>query len=271
MRPGEVFGYLGPNGAGKTTTIRLLMALVRPTRGSARVFGLDCQRQAVAVKRRVGYLPGDLPQFGGLRGSEIVAYLASLRGRVDDATVRALAERFELDLGRPYREYSRGNKQKLAIMLAFMHQPDLLLLDEPTASLDPLNQQTFYELLRETRARGATVFLSSHILSEVEVVCDRIAMLREGRLATVAPLEELQHFRARHVEIEFAAGPPAQALAAANGVEGLKVNGRRATFTLRGDFDPVLRAVAGARVLSLTSREPTLEEIFLRYYGPAAP
>ncbi|MHB8587679.1 MAG: ABC transporter ATP-binding protein [Candidatus Dormibacteraceae bacterium] len=192
VSPQEIFGYLGPNGAGKTTTIRLLMDMIRPTGGAAYVFGLDCRRDSVAVKRRVGYLPGDLPQFGSLRGREVVAYLAGMRGGVDSKVVRALAERFDLDLSRRFREYSSGNKQKLGILLAFMHRPDLLILDEPTGGLDPLNQQGFYELLHETRDGGATVFLSSHILSEVEHVCDRVGILRAGRLVRVARLDELR-------------------------------------------------------------------------------
>jgi ABC-2 type transport system ATP-binding protein len=192
VSPREVFGYLGPNGSGKTTTIRLLMDMVRPTGGTAYVFGLDCRRDSVAVKRKVGYLPGDLPQFGSLRGKEVVAYLGGLRGGVERDAVRKLAERFDLDLGRRFREYSSGNKRKLGILLAFMHSPELLILDEPTNGLDPLNQQEFYELLREARGGGATVFLSSHILSEVEHVCDRVGILRAGKLVRVADLQELR-------------------------------------------------------------------------------
>jgi len=192
VSPQEIFGYLGPNGAGKTTTIRLLMDMIRPTAGAAYIFGLDCRRDSVAVKRRGGYLPGDLPQFGSLRGREVVAYLGGMRGGVDSKAVRALAERFDLDLSRRFREYSSGNKKKLAIVLTFMHRPDLLILDEPTGGLDPLNQQQFYELLHETRAGGATVFLSSHVLSEVEHVCDRVGILRAGRLVRVAKLDELR-------------------------------------------------------------------------------
>src|SRR5437660_12010769 len=181
----EVFGYLGPNGSGKTTTIRLLMGMIRATGGSAHIFGLDSTRDSVEVKRRVGYLPGDVPQFGSLRGAEVVAYLGGMRGGVDRRHVRAIAERFDLDLNRRYREYSSGNKQKLAILLAFMHSPDLLILDEPTSGLDPLNQQEFYNLLRERQKAGATIFLSSHVLSEVEHVCDRVGILRSGRLVHV--------------------------------------------------------------------------------------
>lgn len=188
--PQEVFGYLGPNGSGKTTTIRLLMGMIYPTRGSAFIFGLDCVRDSVEVKRKVGYLPGDVPDFGSLRGGEIVAYLGGMRGGVDPKQVRRLADRFDLDLNRRFREYSSGNKQKLALVLAFMHRPQLLILDEPTAGLDPLNQQEFYALLREARDDGAGIFLSSHVLSEVEEVCDRVGILRDGRLLRLIDLSE---------------------------------------------------------------------------------
>src|SRR5882757_5641399 len=180
------------------------MGMIRPSSGTAHIFGLDCRRDSLAVKRKVGYLPGDIPQFGSLRGKEVVAYLGGMRGGVDQNTVRSIAERFDLDLGRRFREYSSGNKQKLGILLAFMHRPELLILDEPTRGLDPLNQQEFYALLLEARDDGATVFLSSHILSEVEHVCDRVGILRAGRLVTVAQLEDLQHIKAHRVEIEFA-------------------------------------------------------------------
>jgi ABC-2 type transport system ATP-binding protein len=188
----EVFGYLGPNGAGKTTTIRLLMGMIRPTGGAAYVFGLNCWLDYVAVKHTVGYLPGDMPQFGSLRGKEVVAYLGGMRGGADPKAVRSIADRFDLDLNRHFREYSSGNKRKLGILLAFMHKPDLLILDEPTNGLDPLNQQEFYELLREAREGGATVFLSSHVLSEVEHICDTVGILRAGKLVRVARLEDLR-------------------------------------------------------------------------------
>src|SRR6267378_4823067 len=231
VSPQEVFGYLGPNGAGKTTTIRCLMGMIRPTGGAAHIFGLDCRRDSVAVKRKVGYLPGDIPQFGSLRGKEVVAYLGGIRGGVDQKTVRSIAERFDLDLGRRFREYSSGNKQKLGILIAFMHRPELLILDEPTRGLDPLTQQEFYALLLEARDGGATVFLSSHILSEVEHVCDRVGILRAGRLVTV--------------------------------------EGRRVSCTVRGSFEPLFDAIRATRVTDLVSTEPSLEEIFLSYYTEA--
>src|SRR5919201_1512592 len=226
VEPGEIFGFLGPNGAGKTTLIRLLMGMIRPTRGSAAIFGLDCQMDAVPIKRLTGYIPGELPQFGGLR----------------------------------------GNKQKLGILIAFMARPKLLVLDEPTSGLDPLNQQTFYQLVREARAESATVFLSSHILSEVEHVCDRVGIVRRGRLVRVAELEDLHHIRVHHVEIEFSGTPPATRIRAAAGVERVTVQGSRVTCTVRGSFEALMQAIAGEPVLSLSSSEPSLEEVFLAYY-----
>jgi len=264
---GEVFGFLGPNGAGKTTTIKLLMGLSHATRGAASIFGFDADRDAVAVKKRIGYVPGELPQFGGWRGSEIVAYIAGLRGDLDDAAVEAIAKRMDLDLGRKYREYSHGNKQKLALLLAFAPRAGLLILDEPTSGLDPLHQQEFYGLVRDARARGATVFMSSHVLSEVEHVCDRVGIVREGHLATVGTLDQLIGIRAHHVRIEFADAVPADRLRALKGFDGLTIDGRQVAGLYRGSFDELLGAIAGARVAGLESREPTLEEIFLSYYA----
>jgi ABC-2 type transport system ATP-binding protein len=266
VTPGEVFGFLGPNGAGKTTTIRLLMGLIHATHGSARIFGLDCDRDSVAVKRKVGYCPGELPQFGGWRGSEVVTYVAGLRGDVRDAVVAALAERLDLDLGRKYREYSHGNKQKLALVLAFMHEPALVILDEPTSGLDPLHQQEFYGIVRDARARGATIFISSHVLSEVEHVCDRVGIVRDGHLATVSALEDLIGMRAFRVEIDFADAVPVDRLRAVEGLDKLEISDHRVTALLRGTFEPLMAAIAGSRVTGFTSREPSLEEIFLTYY-----
>src|SRR2546425_4919655 len=273
VSPQEVFGYLGPNGSGKSTTIRCLMGTIRPTLGTAYIFGLDCQRDSVAVKRKVGYMPGDMPQFGSLRGKEVVAYLGGMRGGVDPKNVRSIAERFDLDLGRRFREYSSGNKQKLGILLAFMHKPELLILDEPTRGLDPLNQQEFYKLLRETRAGGATIFLSSHVLSEVEHVCDRVGILRAGRLVKVAELGELTRIRVHHVEVEFAPGEevPAERLRSADGVEDLTVEGQRLRCTVHGNFDALLQAISGSQVIDLVSTEPSLEEFFLSFFGEPKP
>ena len=273
VSPQEVFGFLGPNGAGKSTAIRCLMGMIRPTFGSAHIFGLDCLRDSVAVKRKVGYMPGDMPQFGSLRGREVVAYLGGLRGTIDPALVQKIAERFDLDLGRRFREYSSGNKKKLGIVLAFMHKPDLLILDEPTGGLDPLNQQEFYRLVNETREAGATIFLSSHILSEVEHVCDRVGIIRSGRLVKVAELDEIHRFHVHRMELEFAPGTeiPEAAIRSAAGVEDVVVEDNKLTCTVEGTFEPLLKALNGATVTNLASREPSLEEVFLTYYRPDAP
>jgi ABC-2 type transport system ATP-binding protein len=264
---GEVFGFLGPNGAGKTTTIRLLMGVIHATAGTATIFGLDCDRDSVAVKREVGYLPGELPQFGGMRGSEVVAYLGGMRGGIDRDRVKEISERFELDLGRRFREYSRGNKQKLGLVLAFMHRPRLLILDEPTGGLDPLNQQTFHRLVGEVSATGTTVFLSSHVLSEVEETCSRVGIIRDGRLVSDMSMDKVHELRFHEVVIEFRGEIPEAAIRAAAGVESVKVDGARLTCTVRGGFDPLLAAISGHTVVDLVSREPSLESIFLSYYS----
>jgi ABC-2 type transport system ATP-binding protein len=266
VEEGEVFGYLGPNGAGKTTTIKLLMGLIHATKGRATILGLDADRDAVPLKHKIGYVPGELPQFGGSRGSEIVAYIAGLRGDMTDGDVEAVAKRLDLDLGRKYREYSHGNKQKLALLLAFAPKPALLILDEPTSGLDPLHQQEFYGLVRDARAGGATIFISSHVLSEVEHVCDRVGIVREGHLATVGQLDQLVGMRAHRVDIVFAGPPPIERIRAIPGFEQIAVEDHRVSGMFRGDFEPLLATLAGAQVTKFESREPTLEEIFLGFY-----
>jgi ABC-2 type transport system ATP-binding protein len=269
----EMFGFVGPNGAGKTTMIRCLMGLIRPSSGAAHIFGLDCMRDYVAVSHKVGHVPGDLPQFGSLRGSEVVAYFGARLSRGDVAYARSIAERFNLDLSRRYREYSTGNKQKLGIVLAFMSRPPLLILDEPTSGLDPLNQQAFYALLAEARQGGATIFLSSHVLAEVERTCDRVGIIRAGYLVRVFDLDEMQRIRLHHVELEFGPGidPPIDAIRSAPGVGDVVVSGQVIRCTVNGAFQPLLEALRGATVIRLISREPSLEELFLQYYGEASP
>ena len=269
VNEGEVFGFLGPNGAGKTTTIKMLMGMTHATRGSGRVFGRDVDRDSVALKKRIGYVPGELPQWGGWRGTEIVAYLMGIRGGGGDAEVEAIATRLSLDLSRRYREYSHGNKQKLALLLAFAAKAELLILDEPTTGLDPLHQQEFYGLVKDAKARGATMFVSSHVLSEVENICDRVGIVREGHLATVAPLSELAGIRAHRVVIDFAEPVSARNLRV-DGLDQVTVDGTRVTGMYRGDFAPLIAALAGKPVKRLDSREPTLEEIFLSYYREPA-
>jgi ABC-2 type transport system ATP-binding protein len=263
---GEAFGYLGPNGAGKSTTIRLLMGLIHATRGSATIRGLDAMRQAVEVKRLVGYVPGELPQFGGLRGKDIVGHFGALRGGVDQDRVRSISERFDLDLGLKFRQYSTGNKRKLGILLGFMHRPKVLILDEPSSGLDPLNQQEFFKLVQEAQKDGATIFLSSHVLSEVEHVCQRVGIIRRGKLVKVARLEDLHEMHVRRIEVDFAGAAQPELFKSLPGIENLDSNEHRVTFTVRGSMEPVVDALAGHHVVNLASHEPSLEEIFLTFY-----
>ncbi len=267
VEKGEVFGYLGPNGAGKTTTIRLLLDLIRPTSGHALVFGLDSHRQAVAVHRRLGDLPGELALYGDLTGEQTLKYLASLRSPSDWGYVQGLARQLDCDLSRPVKALSHGNKQKLGLIQAFMHRPELLVLDEPTTGLDPLIQREFYGLIDEARAAGQTVFLSSHILPEVERICDRAAIIREGKLVAVEQVAALKAKAVRHLEITFSGPPPLAAFAGLPGVRDVTVEGDRLRCTVVGPLDAVVKAAGQFTVVDLISHEPSLEDVFLAYYG----
>jgi ABC-2 type transport system ATP-binding protein len=269
VEAGEVFGFLGPNGAGKSTTIRLLMDMVRPTRGTARILGLDVRADSTAVKRLVGYLPGELPDFGGLRGGEVVGYMAGLRRMSVDGRVTELCRRLELDLSIPFRTLSRGNKQKVGLVIALMHRPPVLILDEPTAGLDPLLQQEFHALVREAQGSGATVFLSSHILSEVEQVCSRAAVLRDGRLVRVLQLQDLRGLGIRRVDATFSGQPPVALLEALPGVERVEVIDTVARCTVRGPTGGFVEGLAGTGVVDVATSEPSLEETFLELYRAA--
>ncbi|HVS86144.1 MAG TPA: ABC transporter ATP-binding protein [Gaiellaceae bacterium] len=268
---GEVFGFLGPNGAGKSTTMRLLLDLIKPTSGSAYVLGLDAGKQSLAIRRRVGFLPGDWALYAKLTGRAVLDYLAQLRGGVDKRVRDGLVERFDAELDRPIRELSTGNRQKLGLVQAFMHEPELLILDEPIAGLDPLVQQSFHALLREVCAQGRTVFLSSHTLSEVERVTDRLAILRQGRLVVVDSLENLRKVAVQRLEVEFAEPVDAGRFRALAGVKEVRENGSTVTIGFEGSADPVVKAIAAHRVLSIRPREDDLEDIFLRYYRDSAP
>jgi len=252
---GEVFGFLGPNGAGKTTTIRILMALIRADSGAARIAGLDCWRQSVEIKRFIGYVPGEPSLDPNLTGGQILEYFARLRGGVDQAYLTRLIDRFELDTSRKFRQYSTGNKRKVVLIQAFMHRPRVLILDEPTSGLDPLNQQQFDGLVREARDEGRTVFLSSHVLSEVEKTCTRVGIIREGRLVRVGGVAELKDIKRYEISIVFGVAS----------VETLN-NGSGLRLHMQGPADAVIKAAAQHQVVSLASYEPSLEDIFLRYY-----
>src|SRR5262245_7875802 len=273
VEAGEVFGYLGPNGAGKSTTIRLLLDLIRPSSGRLALFGLESRRDSVAIRKRLGYLPGDLRLYERMTGGDLLDYFAHMRGLDGPERGQQLARRLDLDLGRRIKELSRGNRQKVGIVQAFMHDPDLLVLDEPTSGLDPLVQETFYELVAEATQRGGTVFLSSHVLSEVQHMADRVGLIREGRLDLVDSVENLRA-AFTHVEATFAEPPPADAFASVPGVERVEQDGAVVRFALEGEIDALLKALARYHVKALDVREADLEDVFLaRYRGeePDAP
>jgi ABC-2 type transport system ATP-binding protein len=269
VSPGEVFGFIGPNGAGKTTTIRLLMDLIRPDRGSARVLGLDSRRQSLEVKRRVGYLPGELPQFPAVTPGHVIGLLAGLRGGIAPGRIESLAERLELDLSRTYQDLSHGNKQKVGLVQAFMHDPDLLLLDEPTLGLDPLMQREVRGMLAEAAVGGATVLLSSHVLSEVELVCGQIGLIRDGHLLRVGSLEELRSTRVHHIEAIVPGVADVERLAAIPGVSDPRVAGQLVSCSVHGPVSPLLSWLAECDALEIDSRELSLEEVFLTEFGSA--
>ena len=269
VQPGDVFGFLGPNGAGKTTTIRLLMGLLRADSGGARIGGLDCWRDSVAVKREIGYLPAEPSVDGNLTGGQILEYFANLRGGVDQQHLTQLIDRFELDPTRKFRQYSSGNKRKVVLIQAFMHRPKLLILDEPTNGLDPLNQQEFARLVTESRNAGATAFISSHMLSEVEEICSRVGIIREGRVVRTGGIAEVKDIKRTELTITFAEDVPAAAFASLPGVVSAEAvaTGHGVHVTVQGSPDDVIKTAARHRIVSLSSHEPSLEDIFLRYYG----
>lgn len=265
VAPGEVFGFLGPNGAGKSTTIRMLLGLIRPTSGRASVFGCDADdvRRAHQI---MAYVPADVALWPGLTGAETLELLGNIGPAVDPAYRSELVDRFDLDLDRPGKAYSTGNRQKVALVAAFATQAPLLVLDEPTSGLDPLMEREFRRCVGEARDRGQTVFLSSHQLAEVEAVCDRVAILRRGRVVEIDTIADLRRLRRTVVEVTYRGSEPA--LHAVAGVTDIvSLPGDRLRFNLSGAPTEALRALASAEVTALAMREPTLEEIFLDYYG----
>ena len=267
VEQGEIFGFLGPNGAGKTTTMRVLLDLIRPTSGRAEVFGIETTRDPVAIHRRIGYLPGEFDLYDRLTGADTIDYFANLRGGVDRAYVSRLIERLNLDTSRRFKEYSKGNKQKVGLVVAFQHQPDLLILDEPTSGLDPLVQQTFFELVREARADGRTIFLSSHVIDEVDRTCDRVAIIREGRLVQVDRIEAIRRLAFHHVELIFATPVAAGLFSSIEGVSDVEVDGSVIRMRVAGPIGAVLAAAAPHGIVDVVSREPNLEDVFLAQYG----
>jgi ABC-2 type transport system ATP-binding protein len=271
VRAGEVLGFLGPNGAGKTTTMRLLMGYLRPTAGSARVHGLDCWRDSVAVHARTGYLPGEVRLWPKMSIQAMAAHLARLRGLDHDSGTADLAKRLDVELDRPVGELSKGNRQKAGVLLALLGDPDLLLLDEPTSGLDPLVQAEFHAILRERAGSGTAVLLSSHVLSEVERVADRVAIIRSGRLLMLETMAGLREKAQHAVEVRFGAPPPPQAFAAVPGITDVRLDGTLLRCTMQGVVDPLIKALSHYHVLDLNSREADLEDTFLALYGEEVP
>ncbi len=266
VRSGEVFGFLGPNGAGKTTTIRLLLDVLRPDSGSASVLGRDPQTEGVEMRRRVGYLPGDFATDGRQSPREFLTYLGNLRGGVSTDRVESLAERFELDLDSKIGSLSKGNRQKVGLVQAFMHSPELLILDEPTSGLDPIMAREFLEMVAEAKDAGQTVFMSSHILSEVQHGADRAGIIRKGRLIAVDDVDELRARSMRHVQIVFDSDVAVGEFAGLDSVGDVSVDGNVMRCRLIGEADQLIKTVARHRVLDFISEEPDLEEMFFHYY-----
>jgi ABC-2 type transport system ATP-binding protein len=267
VRRGEIFGFLGPNGAGKSTLIRILLGFLHASDGRASVLGLDCESQSVAIRARTGYLPGGIALYGSLSGADALAYLSDMQGR-PPVLRDELAERLKLspaDLRRRVRDYSRGMRQKLGVIQALQHDPELAILDEPTEGLDPLIQRAFYGILEDRRAAGRTIFFSSHILPEVERVCDRVAIIRAGHLMTVQTMDDLLARRRRRVDLRWRGAAPD--LAGIPGLEDVEVRGERLTATLLGEVAPFVRAVASPALVDLTIEPASLEEAFLEYYA----
>jgi ABC-2 type transport system ATP-binding protein len=266
---GVLFGYLGPNGAGKTTTIRLLAGLLRPSGGTATVLGADVVRDREAVQRHIGYLPGDFVAYPNLTAADYLRYLGNLRGGVDPANMARLAKRLDLDLAEVVGAMSHGNRQKVGIVQAFQHEPELLILDEPTQGLDPLVQREFLAILREARDAGRTVFLCSHVLSEVEAVADTVGILRQGRLVEVASVAALKAKALRRMDIVFEEPPRAAQLRAVPGVSEVRADGHGMQVVVTGSAAELFAFAAPYRIVSVVGHEPDLEEIFLTYYGEA--
>ena len=267
VEAGQIFGFLGPNGAGKSTTIRVLLDLIRPTSGTAKVLGLDARRDRLAIDRRVSYVPGELSLYGELTARQLLTYLGNLQGSVDAAYRESLIERLELDPVKKIKSLSRGNKQKVGLVSAFMIRPELLILDEPTAGLDPFVQIEFERLCEEVRADGRTVFISSHQLPEVEHLCDVVGIIREGRLLAVESIASLKDRSLRRLEIDFGSAVPVEAFANVPGVRDLSIKDETLRCTVMGSLDALVKTAAGYEVRNLRSVETSLEEIFLAYYG----
>jgi ABC-2 type transport system ATP-binding protein len=269
VEPGEIFGFLGPNGAGKTTTIRVLIGLLKATSGQALIFGGDCWRRTARLHRNIAFIPGDLRLYEGMTVIEFLRFLARLHGGVRRGRIEGLTDRMELEVHRKIKHLSKGNRQKVGLVQALMHDVPLFVLDEPSSGLDPLMEVTFLDLLREERAAGRTVFLSSHNLSEVEKVCDRVAIIRDGHLVALEHIDALKAKRVREMSILFRQPIDPRAFEA-HGIVVVDRGERRLTLRVRGDINPLIRTLAGYDVEDFTFSEPNLEDVFLHYYQGTA-
>ena len=266
VEEGEIFGFIGPNGAGKSTTIRTLLALIYPTCGGAKIFGMDCIKDAPEIAKRVGYLPSEVFYYDGMRVRDLLNYSASFYKKDCGRRIKELAERMDLDVNKKIDDLSFGNKKKVGIVQGLLHAPDLIILDEPTSGLDPLMQQTFFRLLEEENARGATVLMSSHILSEVQRLCSRVAIIKEGRIIKLEKISTMQEDSFKRVTVQTAEPIPEDYFKL-DGVTDLKVKGAEQDFICKGDINAIIAKLAGLKVTNLLISEPDLEEIFMHYYG----
>src|SRR5438132_2675218 len=264
---GEIFGFLGPNGAGKTTTIRCMLDVIRPSAGTIRVLGLDAQRDALALHQRIGYLPGDVRLPGQMTGKQVINYFSRLQG-LEPVLLNELVARFDVEMKRPIKGYSKGMRQKIGVVLAFMCDPEVLILDEPTAGLDPLLQKVFNEFLLEEQVRGKTIFMSSHIMSDVEKVCHRVAVIRQGELVTVEEVEKLREKAGQRETVEFGDTVTQEELARIPGVSMVSKNNNNSSyhFNISGNMDPLIKALSHHEVVRLQAEEAPLEEVFLKFY-----
>ncbi len=268
VNKGDIFGFLGPNGAGKSTTIRTLLDFIRPSSGEATIFGLDCRKDSVAIRKRTGYIPGDFGLYGHMTGWKFLEYFGKVRGGYDASSARELAKRMDIKLDRRIKEYSRGMRQKVAIIQALMNHPDLIIMDEPTSGLDPLIQQNFMDLIREESGRGTTVFMSSHVLSEVEKVCNRVAIIKEGRIVAEEQVEALKQKSGKVLEVRFAQ-PLAKEIFYLPGVSNVtRVNGSY-RMNVTGNMEELLKEISANRLEDINIHQMTLEDIFMHYYEEA--
>ncbi len=265
IREGEIFGFIGPNGAGKSTTIRTLLNFIFPTSGEARIFGRDCVRDSAKIKKDIGYLPSEISYYDEMKASEMLDYSASFYGRDLSRRKKELCDVFEVETGRKIEDLSTGNRKKVAIVQALLHEPRLLILDEPTGGLDPLMQNRFFDVLREVNRKGTTIFFSSHILSEVQKMCDRVAIIREGRILKVEKMEDLRSDKYKKVRVEFKSG-----ISSGFSIEGMmnvKANEKHISFLYNGKVDELIASLSDSSVENLWIEEPDLDEVFMHYYN----